>query len=232
MLEIGPGRGAMTRLLVERFPGVRAIEVDAGLARALPAALGNPPGLEVIGADALSADLDVLAAGGPWQIVGNLPYSVGTAILRRLLPRGELFPIIVVMLQLEVAERIVAPPGERSRGLLTLEVEGFAEAELLFSVPPRCFEPPPRVMSAVLHLRLRQAGERSPHLARAFALAATAFTLRRKKITNALAAAAPAPALLGALTAAAIDPSSRPEDLTLAQWLALGEALAAGISLQ
>ncbi len=232
VLEIGPGRGALTRPLLERFPSVRAVELDAALARALPGALGNPRGLEVLGADALSADLDVIAAGGPWQVAANLPYSVGTAILRRLLPRAELFSSLVVMVQLEVAERIVAPPGRRSRGLLTLETEGLAAAELLFSVPPRCFAPPPKVMSGVLRLRPRPASERSPHLARALALAATAFTLRRKKITNALAAAAPPPALLRALGLAGVDPSSRPEDLELGQWLALAEALDGGFSLQ
>ncbi len=227
VLEIGPGRGALTRPLLRRFGRVRAVEVDAVLARGLPAALGMPQALEIVTADALEADLDTLAAAGPWQVAANLPYSVGTAILRRLLPRGDLFPSAVVMLQAEVAARIVAPPGERSRGLLTLEVEGFAEAELLFRVPPRCFAPPPQVMSAVLRLRLRAIEDRSPYLASALRLAATAFTLRRKKMTNALAAAAPPQQLLAALAGAAVDAASRPEDLPLAQWIRLAEQLEA-----
>lgn len=226
VLEVGPGRGALTRLLLQRFGSVRAIELDAALARSLARNLAFPPGLEVLGDDALAADLDALGAGGPWQVAANLPYSVGTPILRRLLLRPDLFPSVVVMVQLEVAERIVAPAGERSRGLLTLETEGYAEAELLFSVPPRCFEPPPRVTSAVLRLRPRPFAERSPALERALALAAPAFTLRRKKITNALASAAPPPILLAALAVAGVDPASRPEDLTLAQWLALAAELA------
>lgn len=232
VIEIGPGQGALTRPLLARFPRVRAVELDPELARALPGRLGHPPGLEVVGEDALRSNLDLLTADGPWQVAANLPYSVGTAILRRILARGELFASVVVMVQLEVAERVVASPGGRDRGLLTLEVEGLAKAELLFQVPARCFAPPPRVTSAVLRLRPRQVAERPARLEMALALAAAAFTLRRKKITNALASAAPPPALRVALAAAAVDPASRPEDLTLDQWLELAAVLGRGTSLQ
>jgi 16S rRNA (adenine1518-N6/adenine1519-N6)-dimethyltransferase len=225
-IEVGPGRGALTRPLLARFPHVRAIELDHALAQALPAVLGAPAGLEMVLADAVTADLEVLASGGPWLLAGNLPYSVGTPIVRRVIRRGDLVTAAVVMVQLEVARRLVACPGGRDRGLLTLEVEGYAEAELLFTVPPRCFAPPPRVVSAVVRLRIRRPDEHAPLLEAALRLAAAAFTHRRKKLPNALAGAVPPEALAPALGRAGVDPGARAEDLALAQWLALAAAIA------
>ena len=225
-IEVGPGRGALTRPLLARFPLVRAIELDRALAQALPGVLGAPAGLEVIAADAVAADLDVLASGGPWLLAGNLPYSVGTPIVRRVIRRGDLVTMAVVMIQLEVARRLVARPGGRDRGLLTLEVEGCAEAELLSTVPPRCFAPPPQVMSAVVRLRVRRPDGTRRGL-RTLRLASAAFTHRRKKLTNALAQIGEREPLAAACAAAAVDPTARAENLTLAQWLALAEALEA-----
>ena len=226
-IEVGPGRGALTRPLLARFPRVRAIELDGALAQALPGVLGAPAGLEVIAADAVSADLNALASGGPWLLAGNLPYSVGTPIVRRVIRRGDLVTTAVVMVQLEVARRLVARPGGRDRGLLTLEVEGYAEAELLFTVPPRSFAPPPQVMSAVVRLRVRRPDEHPPSLEGALRLASAAFTHRRKKLANALAQVGEREPLAAACAAAAVDPTARAENLTLAQWLALAAALEA-----
>ena len=226
VVEIGPGRGALTRPLLARFPRVRAVELDAALAGALPGALGSPAGLEVVTGDAASADLDDLAAAGPWSLAGNLPYSVGTPIVRRVVRRGDLFVAAVVMVQLEVAKRLAAGPGGRDRGLLSVEVEACAEAELMFTVPPRCFAPPPRVTSAVVRLRLRPPAQHPPLLDAALRLAGAAFTHRRKKLTNALSGAVASGAAGAAFAAAGIDAGARAEDLTLAEWLALAAALA------
>jgi len=223
VLEIGPGRGALTRPLLARFGHVRTVELDARLAGGLARRLGNPGHLDVVSADALTADLDRLAGDGPWQVAANLPYSVGTAILRRLLPRHDLFTTLVVMLQREVALRLVAPPGDRERGLLTLEAEAWARAELLFAVPPRCFDPPPRVTSAVVRLSLRRPEAEAAHVGRALALAAAAFTHRRKQLPNALAGALGA-AVGECLSAAGVDAGARPQELSLAAWLALAGA--------
>ena len=226
VIEVGPGRGALTAPLLARFPKVRAIELDERLAAALPASLGSPAGLEVEVGDATTVDLDRVAAGGPWQLAGNLPYSVGTPIVRRVIRRGDLFRYAVVMVQLEVARRLVAPPGGGDRGLLTLEVEGCCTAaELLLAVPAGCFAPPPRVASAVVRLAIGSPGTRAPALAAALELAAAAFTHRRKQLANALVGAGDRAGLAAACAAAAIDPSARAEDLTLAQWLALAAAL-------
>jgi 16S rRNA (adenine1518-N6/adenine1519-N6)-dimethyltransferase len=227
VIEIGPGRGALTRPLLARFPSVRALELDDALARALPRALGSPEGLEVIAGDAVTADLDELAAGGPWSLAGNLPYSVGTPIVRRVIRRGDLFADVVVMVQLEVAERLTAGPGGRGRGLLSVEVEAYAAAELLLGVPARCFAPPPRVASAVVRLRPRPLAALPRGLDAALSLAGAAFTHRRKTLPNALAGVAPAAALAAALAVAGIEPRRRAEELALAEWLALAAALAA-----
>jgi len=224
VLEIGPGRGALTRLLVERFERVRAVEVDVALAAMLPKRLGSPPNLEVNQGDALAADLEGLAAGGPWQVAANLPYSIGTPILRRLLPRHDLFTRFVVMVQLEVANRLVAPPGGASRGLLTLETDAHADAALLFTVPGRCFAPPPRVTSAVVRLVLRPPPAPEAALARALELASGAFSHRRKQLANALAGTVGAGAVAAALAEAGIAPGARPQELSLGEWLALARA--------
>jgi len=228
VLEIGSGRGALTRPLLERFPLVRVVEMDGPLAAALPRRLGNPPNLEVVHGDALTLNLDRLAEGGPWQLAANLPYSVGTPILRRILARGDLVTVLVVMVQLEVARRLAAPAGSRERGLLSVEVEAHAQAEFLFSVPPRCFSPPPRVSSGVVRFVMRPPPAAAPALQRALELAAIAFAHRRKKLANALASAATPDEIAIALRSAGELGDVRPQELGLAHWLALAEALPAG----
>lgn len=219
VVEIGPGLGALTGKLLSRFPRIVAVELDEDLARRLKPRLGDPEGLEVISGDALEVDFASLAAQGPWSVVGNLPYSVATAILRRLLDFGNVFPSIVVMVQREVAQRILAPPGDGKRGASSVEFQLLAQGELLFTVPPRCFAPPPKVWSAVVRFGPR--GELTDAVVRrAIRLARIAFTHRRKKLSNALAGTV---ADLGAyLLQAGVSGGVRPQDLTLDQWLALG----------
>ncbi len=227
VLEIGPGEGALTRHLLVRFPEVRAVELDDDLAAMLPGRLGRPEGLQVLRGDAVTTDLDRLAEGGPWQLAANLPYSMGTPILRRLLPRRDLFTVLVVMVQLEVARRLVAPPGGRERGLLTLEVEAHAAAEMLITVPPRAFSPPPRVNSGVVRMTLRTPPE-AARLGRALGLGGAAFRHRRKKLLNALAREAEPEGLGAALARAGVDGALRPQDLSLADWLALAAEVPGG----
>ena len=228
VLEIGPGKGDLTRPLLERFSSVRSVELDAELAAALPGRLGNPANLEVRHGDGLALDLDEVAEGGPWQVATNLPYSVGTPILRRLLPRHDLFTVLVVMVQLEVGRRLVAPPGGAGRGLLTIEAEAHARAELLFTVPPRCFSPPPRVTSAVVRLTLHPLLAPPSTVERALEIASAAFTHRRKKLANALASVGTPEEIASGLTTAAVDGDLRPQDLGFHLWLALADALPTG----
>ena len=227
VLEIGPGKGDLTRPLLERFSRVRAVELDDGLAAALPGRLGSPANLEIRHGDALTLDLDGLAEGGPWQVAANLPYSVGTPILRRLLPRHDLFTVLVVMVQVEVARRLVAPTGGAARGLLTLEAEAHARAELLFTVPPRCFSPSPRVTSAVVRSTLHPLPAPLTTVERALELASAAFTHRRKKLANALASIGSPDEIAAGLAAVGASDDLRPQDPSLGLWLSLAEALPA-----
>jgi 16S rRNA (adenine1518-N6/adenine1519-N6)-dimethyltransferase len=219
VVEIGPGRGALTELLPESFGKVLAIEVDSELVPGLERRFANS-GVEVVQADALNDPLDqMLGDGAPWQVVSNLPYSVGTAILRRLLPRNDLFSRLVVMLQREVAERIVAEPGDKNHGLLALERAAWAEAGMAFQVSPKAFRPRPKIVSSVAVLDLRPAVIEPERLAGGLRLAAHSLTKPRKMISNALRPLADAEII----ERAGLDPSARPADLELGDWVRLAQ---------
>ncbi len=226
VLEIGPGRGALTRPLLERFPRVRAIELDAQLAETLASRLGNPGGLEVWRADALHDDLEELTRDGPWQVAGNLPYAVATPIVRRLVHWGPAIPRMVVTVQREVAERFLAPPGSPHRGLVSVEMELRARAQRLMDVPAGAFSPPPRVVSTVLVIVPQPPSAPARLVEGALHLAGAAFTQRRKKLLNALAGIVPAPLLRQALAEAGCDGGWRPQEVDAAQWLQLARAVA------
>jgi 16S rRNA (adenine1518-N6/adenine1519-N6)-dimethyltransferase len=221
VLEIGPGRGALTEPLLERFERVLALELDEGLLGPLGQRF-HSSSLELVRADALHDPLEPLVAGeAPWQLVSNLPYSVGTAIVRRLLPRHDLITRMVVMLQREVADRLVASPGDRGHALLALERAAHARARKLFDVPPESFRPRPRVHSTVVVLDLHASELDGSELQRALALAAHALTKPRKTLANALRP-------LGApehIEAAGLDPTLRPGTLGLDGWLELARAM-------
>ena len=216
VLEIGPGRGALTEPLLERFERVLAFELDENLVQPLQQRFGGHR-LEIRSADALRVDLDILQAESPWQVAANLPYSVGTAILRRLMPRHDLFTRLVVMLQREVAHRVVASPGGSGHGLLALERAAWGEARLLFDVPPRAFRPVPKVVSSVLVVDLRPPAFDPGAIASGLALAAHALTKPRKMLSNAVAPLRDAAAIAGA----GLDPCQRPGTVDLEGWILL-----------
>lgn len=217
IIEIGPGRGALTEPLLDRFDRIRALELDKPLVAPLQERFGNR-GLEVIHADALTAPLDEVIAGGEkWQLTSNLPYSVGTAILRRLMPRHDLFTRMVVMLQREVAVRVVAEPGDGNHGLMALERSAWADGWIAFDVHPRAFRPIPKVTSAVVVLDLRPPTAEPAAIERALKLAARALTLSRKKLTNALGGRIDR----DTIESAGLDPDARPGTIPLDGWLRL-----------
>lgn len=229
VLEIGPGRGALTRPLLERFPRVRAIELDASLSEALAARLGGPAGLEVWHADALHDDLGELTRDGPWQVAGNLPYAVATPIVRRLVRCGASVPRLVVMVQREVAERFLAPPGSPHRGLVSVEMELHARARRLFDVPAGAFSPPPQVVSTVMVIDPQAPAAPAAVVEGALRLASAAFTQRRKKLVNSLAGVAPPPALREALANAGCEEGWRPQEVESARWLVVARGLLGAI---
>jgi len=184
VVEIGPGRGALTRKLLERAARVVAIEVDPYLADRLRREYSSEPRLEVVEADALSIDL------GRWgraPIAGNLPYYIASPILERTLEACP--PRAVFLVQKEVALRLVARPASRDYGYLTVRTAFFACARLLFEVKPAAFHPPPKVDSAVVLLepQAAPAGIADPQAFLRFV--ALCFGHKRKTLRNNLAAA-------------------------------------------
>jgi 16S rRNA (adenine1518-N6/adenine1519-N6)-dimethyltransferase len=182
VVEIGPGRGALTEKLLKRAERVVAIELDASLVDHLRRKFASEPRLEIIHADAMATDL---AQWGRAPIAGNLPYYAATAIIGqtvRLRPTRAVF-----LIQKEVADRLVAQPRTREYGYLTVATRLFAEARLLFGVKPGAFHPPPKVESAVV-LLTRQADPWAVDDAEAFLqFVGRCFQHKRKTLRNNLA---------------------------------------------
>jgi 16S rRNA (adenine1518-N6/adenine1519-N6)-dimethyltransferase len=227
VVEIGPGRGALTEMLATRAGRLLTLEIDAELAASLQARFAGSSHVEVRQADARHFDYRTLRAHDPAGrvlVVGNLPYSVGKPILAALVEAAPAIDEMALMLQKEVAERVAAEPGGKTYGALTVLTQVSVAVRLAFSVPPGAFSPPPQVDSAVLHL----ATHRTPPVPvadpdRFAAVVRAAFSQRRKSLANALAAGLG----LGAerarrlVEAAAIDPGRRAETLSLAEFARL-----------
>lgn len=219
VIEIGPGRGSLTRLLLPRAGRVIAIEYDRALAALLRERLATEPKLTIVEQDVLAVRFGELAAG-PYVLVGNVPYYITTPILFQGLtrPRPER---AVYLVQREVAERIVAKPGAREYGALSVNVQAVARAEILFRVPAGAFRPPPKVESAVIRIVPHErpvisADEESAY--REFVIAA--FSFRRKQMRRVVRSiwdmdAREADTLLAA---AGVDPAVRPETLGSGQF--------------
>ena len=184
VIEIGPGKGALTERLLGRADRVVAIELDEGLAAHLRGSF--PDRLEVIQADVVETDLN---QWGPAVVAGNLPYYISTAILSRALAPGSLLTRGVFLVQKEVAQRVTARPGSRAYGYLSVEMQIYAAVRLLFEVRPAAFHPPPKVDSALLafaaHSRADELGIESP--AEFLKFVRLCFQHKRKTIRNNLA---------------------------------------------
>jgi 16S rRNA (adenine1518-N6/adenine1519-N6)-dimethyltransferase len=156
IIEIGPGTGALTSLLVERAGRLIAIEFDNKLAPLLQERFGGFGNFKLVMADALTADFckEILPAQSA-RLVANLPYNISTAILQRLIAQRACIEETVLMLQREVVERILAPAGTSDRGFISVLVEAYCETEKLFDVAPGAFRPPPKVWSSVMRLKFR-----------------------------------------------------------------------------
>ena len=222
VLEIGPGRGALTDLLADRAGRLIAIEYDRALAELLRARYAKRGNVLVAEADVLAVSLGELAAG-PYVLVGNVPYYITTPILFHALvpPRAERS---VYLVQKEVADRLVAEPGTREYGALTVNVAAVARAETLFKVPAGAFSPPPKVESAVVRITPLQTPLATPDEERGLrTLVQNAFGMRRKQMRRVLRSlwSIDAETADRVLTSVGILPEVRPETLSPAQFVAL-----------
>ena len=231
-LEIGPGRGALTGELLDAGARVLAVEFDKSLAQRLRETYGDLKNFELIEADALKLDFSELAEerGTSFKVVSNLPYNISGPLLARFIEQRQAFTELVLMLQKEVAERLLAPPSTKEYGALTVLTRTFAGVERLFQVSPGSFRPRPKVLSTVIRLvplDTPRVEVHDPGLYRRVVKAA--FGQRRKTLANALKALdlgpdAPPGAVDEALSRAGIDPGRRGETLALEEFSALTKA--------
>lgn len=223
VVEVGPGLGSLTRRLVEQAGRVVAVEMDAVLAASLPSRLNNPSNLTVVEADARTVDITSLVGQEtPYKVVANLPYYAANPIIRRFLESEARPLLMVVMVQREVGQSIVAQPGEM--GILSVAVQYYAAPSLVCNVPPRAFRPPPKVTSSVVKLRLRE----NPAVAVAdpdafFTLVRAGFSAPRKQLRNSLSHGLGVPGEEAGqlLAAAGVDGKRRAETLSLEEWASI-----------
>ncbi len=222
VLEIGPGRGALTDLLVDRAAQLKGIEYDRALADLLRKKYADRPHVTIVEADVLSVSLGEVA-GGPYVLVGNVPYYITTPILFHALvpPRATRS---VYLVQREVADRLSAKPGGKEYGALTVNVAALAKAETLFRVPAGAFSPPPKVESAVVRIVPLAEPMISANEERGFkTLVQGAFGMRRKQMRRVVRSlfSLDADHADRLLDACGINPEVRPETLTTEQFVLL-----------
>jgi len=240
VLEIGPGRGVLTGLLVKRARRVIAVELDRVLAAQLRMRYSLVPNLEIIEGDILAIDFDSLFGPKPGSTrpgmplvpepvrgLGNLPYFITSDILLRLFEYRKYFDSFVLMVQKEVADRLAARPGKSDYGLLSATAQLYARVEKLFTLAPAAFSPPPKVDSTVVRLTLApQLDELRVDEREFIDFLKLSFSQKRKTLWNNLKTRYPADELKSAMKKTRIDPSVRAEALSLTSTASLFRALA------
>jgi len=231
VVEIGAGAGAVTQFLAEKAGRVVAVEIDPKLVAILRETVGAS--VQIVEADVLTLDWRQLLGRTrrPWHVVANLPYSITGPALFRLLEAAQAFHRLVLMLQEEVAERLLAPPGSHARGLLTVLTEACCDIRSAGSVPATCFYPRPRVRSRLLVLEVRRPPLVPEALRDTFvSVVKAAFGARRKTLANALShdqrLTLPKEETAAVLSQCGIDPKQRAESLSAGEFLRLTQALA------
>jgi 16S rRNA (adenine1518-N6/adenine1519-N6)-dimethyltransferase len=222
VIEIGPGRGTLTRLIAERAAEVIAIEIDSKLHDLLVHEFRDNPQVRIVNRDFLEYPLP---GDRRFKAIGNIPYYITTPILFKLLEEGRMLESATLTIQKEVAERIVAGPGTKRYGVLSVMAQYRSEPRIAFTIPRRAFSPPPKVDSALLYLSVLP--ERRLPLkdeALFFRVVRTAFSQRRKMLSNSLK---PLGKEMGKiLELAGIDPRRRPETLSIEEFGRIADLLA------
>lgn len=222
VLEIGAGLGSLTLALIETGARVIALEVDRHLIEPLRAVVEDQ-GARVVHADALEVDVEALLGAQRAVVVANLPYNVATPLVVGLLERAPSVERLLVMVQREVGERLAAGPGDEAYGAVSVKVAYFATAKVVGRVGPDVFLPRPRVESVLVEIVRRPAVAVDPALVDAdalFEVVRTAFGQRRKMLRRSLAGWASE----GVFERAGVDPTRRPEELSLAEFASLAAA--------
>lgn len=235
VIEIGPGRGALTSYLIERVGRLVAVEFDRELVPILVEKFRARDNFTLIHADALAVDYcEIIKPREKARVVANLPYYISTAILQKLIAERACLTEMVLMLQREVVERILAPPATSERGYLSVLVQTYCETETLFDVAPESFRPQPKIWSTVVRLSLRgrPAIETSDEKL-LWRIVSAGFAQRRKTMLNNLRHAPDdlcermerAGGASKVLETASIDESRRAETLMLEEWARLSRAI-------
>ncbi len=231
VVEVGPGRGAMTPLLAAQARAVVAVEVDPALARELAGSFQQEPKVEIVQADILATDLAAICRRFRTErcfVFGNLPYYITSPIIHHLLEFTGEIRAMGLLIQREVADRLAARPGTRDYGYLTVSTLLDASPQLLFQVPPGAFSPPPKVQSALVRLEMHALDARigSSQKKRFQVFLKQAFTHKRKKLLNCLAEAYPRQSVERELGRLGLSLNVRAEALSLEEFIALFAALA------
>lgn len=225
VLEIGPGRGALTDLLAGKARELWLIEIDRDLHLALSQRFAASPHVHVIEADALRVDyVTLLAAVAPVVVVANLPYNIATPLLMRLLEHPQLFSRLILMVQREIADRLAAAPGNKTYGALSVMFQLVATVRTAVVIGPGSFHPRPKVDSAVIVIEPRLPPRFDRDQLRAVRrIVRAAFAQRRKQLGNALSSISDN--AHHALEAIGIDPKRRAETLTIEDFVALSRVI-------
>lgn len=219
VVEVGAGTGTLTRALAATGASVVAYEIDRRLIPVLHDVLAET-NVELRAEDVTKVDLNATFSGGPWTMVANLPYNVGTPLVLDTLRQAPAVTRLIVMVQREVADRLVAAPGSKAYGVPSIIASLHAETRLAFTVPRDVFFPVPEVESAVVELTRKTAPEAAE---RAIEIAATVFQQRRKMLRRSLATLVDNPTDI--LAAAGVNETARPEDLPAMEFVRLAEVM-------
>ena len=233
LIEIGPGRGDVTRLLVPRVGHLVAIELDSALAASLRETYRNEPRVDIIEGDVLKTNLEAICrvhGKGACVVFGNLPYYITSPVVRHLFAARACIRHITILVQREVAERITAHPGSRAYGYLSVLAQCYSRPRIVLEVPPGAFSPPPKVRSALVNFEMTPkfpAWDDTTHAA-FLRFVAQCFAQKRKSLPNSLAAFAARPEVERALQAMNLDRRIRAEHIGIEQLAALFEFVKTG----
>ena len=229
VLEIGAGIGSLTLCLAGAARRVIAVEIDRNLLPLLREVVGSHPGITLVHGDILEQDLNALVGEGAYCVVANIPYNITSLLIRRLLEAPRSPERIVLTVQREVAERIVAAPGRMS--LLALSVRLYGSPRIMARIPAGAFYPSPKVDSAILRVDLHPEPKAPADLIPIlFKIARAGFQQRRKQLRNALSSGLPISAeqVASWLGDVGIDPRARAQELSLDEWVLLAQSFVQG----